>query len=48
MGRVPRRDPEDADPLGERLRGPADRAGLGVELDEEVAARHPYEGTSST
>ena len=24
---------------------PSDKPGLGVELDEEVAARHPYTGT---
>ena len=43
LGRLPRRDPEDTDRVGGRLRDPADAPGLGVELDEEVALRHPYE-----
>ena len=45
LGRLPRRDPQEADPLGGRLCHPADEPGLGVELDEAVALAHPYRGT---
>ena len=40
----PRRDPEEADPMAGRLCDPTDAAGLGVELNEEFALRHPYKG----
>ena len=44
LGRLPQRDPQDPDPLAGRLRDPPGAPGLGVELDEEVAAAHPYDG----
>ena len=44
LGRLPRRDPEDGDPLGGRLCHPRRRAGPRRGADEEVARAHPYAG----